>query len=711
MTRPSPARPLRAAGGRTPARRSRRIAALVAAIVCALHAPAPWANTNGEPSLAELDAVVVTANHFASDRRELPTASTVVHAPPTGRVQTALEALRGRAGAFYQQTTPGQGNVLVRGLKGSEVLHLVDGFRLNAAFFRNAPNQYMGLVDPLNLERIEVLRGPLSTVHGSDAMGGVVQFVTPAPAFRDEGPAGEWQGSAFYDSADAGLHVRAAVAAGGERWALRAGSSRQDIGHRRAGGGERLPDTAYSTHGQDLRLAWRLHEAGTLEWLWQDFTQPSTPRYDALQAGFGQLLPENDEFAFEPQSRRFGLLRYRGSAPGWLADEMVLQAGRQTLVDGQRARDRGSDIRELQRNTSRLDGVSLQLRRQAGEILALRYGLEAYRDRIEARASALDLGTGVESPARGRFVDSSRMDSSGAYLVAEWRPGADWRIDAGLRYSRFRTRVPGTSTAPAADVRASDLTGQAGLSRALDAAGHWRLVANVGRAFRAPNVFDLGAFGPRPGNRFNLPNLGLGPETALGADLGVKLSREGLDAEAFLFATRYRDKISSVLTGDTTPQGQAIVQSRNVSRLDLHGLETAVDWRPAPGWRLLGSATWTRGEERADAGAYPADRIPPVYGRAELSWRPEGHWTWRAWSDFAGRQDRLSPRDAGDPRINPDGTPGWSTFNLGLDWQALPGLELRLEVRNVLDRRYREHGSGVDAPGRGVGLGFSWTGP
>ena len=44
--------------------------------------------------------------------------------------QTVMEALRGQAGAYVQQTTPGQGIVILRGLKGSEVLHVVDGFRL-----------------------------------------------------------------------------------------------------------------------------------------------------------------------------------------------------------------------------------------------------------------------------------------------------------------------------------------------------------------------------------------------------------------------------------------------------------------------------------------------------------------------------------------------------------------------------------------------------
>ena len=51
------------------------------------------------------------------------------------------EMLRSQPGAFFQQTTPGQGIPIVRGLKGSQVLHMVDGMRLNNSFFLIAPNQ------------------------------------------------------------------------------------------------------------------------------------------------------------------------------------------------------------------------------------------------------------------------------------------------------------------------------------------------------------------------------------------------------------------------------------------------------------------------------------------------------------------------------------------------------------------------------------------
>src|SRR6056297_402503 len=94
---------------------------------------------------------------------------------------STVDLFRGQAGVFVQQTTPGQGIPIVRGLKGSEVLHLMDGFRINNALFRNAPNQYLALIDSNSIAFVDLVRGAPGTLFGSDAMGGVIQFASIVP--------------------------------------------------------------------------------------------------------------------------------------------------------------------------------------------------------------------------------------------------------------------------------------------------------------------------------------------------------------------------------------------------------------------------------------------------------------------------------------------------------------------------------------------------
>lgn len=177
------------------------LAAVLAALTPAI-GEALAAETAGETSercregdVVCLDTVQVTATKRPESTLHIPAATTIVGGRRLRETapQTPMDALHGEVGTFVQQTTPGQGVVIVRGLKGSEVLHLVDGFRLNNSIFRNAPNQYIALVDGQSLDRIEVVRGPSSTLYGGDAMGGVVQMLTPnwiSKAMHGSGTAG-----------------------------------------------------------------------------------------------------------------------------------------------------------------------------------------------------------------------------------------------------------------------------------------------------------------------------------------------------------------------------------------------------------------------------------------------------------------------------------------------------------------------------------------
>ena len=121
--------------------------------------------------------------------------------------------------------------------------------------------------------------------------------------------------------------------------------------------------------------------------------------------------------------------------------------------------------------------------------------------------------------------------------------------------------------------------------------------------------------------------------------------------------------------------------------------------------KFSGTLNYTRGDEsEPGASKFPADRIPPLNGRLGLSWQPHTRFQLETYWLFADNQDRLNPRDIRDPRINPNGTPGWGSTNVQMSWQASPRLLLGLNFENIGDKAYREHGSGLDAAGFNAGI-------
>ena len=116
---------------------------------------------------------------------------------------------------------------------------------------------------------------------------------------------------------------------------------------------------------------------------------------------------------------------------------------------------------------------------------------------------------------------------------------------------------------------------------------------------------------------------------------------------------------------------------------------------------MSAALNYTWGEQRIDGSpTEPADRIPPLTGRLEISYDPGGRFTVDAWLRFAGEQDRLSARDGRDVRIDPAGTGGWGIVGVRGSWNYRDAWLFTLGVDNILDKRYRTHGSGLDAPGR-----------
>jgi outer membrane receptor protein involved in Fe transport len=406
-------------------------------------------------------------------------------------------------------------------------------------------------------------------------------------------------------------------------------------------------------------------------------------------------------FLFEPNDRLFLHGRYRWRAPFSLLDAIQLNIAFQEINDDRRTRDFASVQEDRERNRSRLTGVTLQLTSHWRDWMIFTYGGEAYFDEIHSRRYRRDNETGESSRPASRFADGSTMDSLALYLQDEMWLHPRFAVFLGGRFSYFDVDIPKADRTVGATLRFSDLTGSLGLLYKLTS--EVSLVTNFGRGFRAPNVFDLSTLGPRPGNRFQIPNPSLRPEQILSVDAGVKVAFPRGSGEVFGFYASYDDKIEAVFTGDVTSEGRSIVRSANLNTVTLVGAEAGGRWQVFERTELFGSATFTWGEEEfRDGTKSPAERIPPLNGRVGMFSRLHSRVWIESYLDYAFSQHRLSDRDRQDPRINPQGTPGWIMAAVRLGWEVNERLMVRLTVENIFDKAYRQHGSGINAPGVNV---------
>ncbi|HTD52961.1 MAG TPA: TonB-dependent receptor, partial [Thermoanaerobaculia bacterium] len=181
-------------------RRLARTASIAAVLLLAGAVSSP-----GEPQSSVSESVVVTATAAPQEQADLGAATTVITRDQIEKrgLRTVAEALRTVPGLDLVQSgdTGAITSVLLRGSNSNHTLLLIDGVRMNSPYF--AGYDFSTLTTE-NVERIEIVRGPFSALYGSDAIGGVIQIFTRAPAnglsgraSLEAGNAGQREGEAF----------------------------------------------------------------------------------------------------------------------------------------------------------------------------------------------------------------------------------------------------------------------------------------------------------------------------------------------------------------------------------------------------------------------------------------------------------------------------------------------------------------------------------
>lgn len=156
--------------------------ALVGAIALALGFSSSASATESTVAHTALDTIVVTATRSEEKIENVPARISIIE--PHILEQSPIKALPDllktdpsinvvQSGGYGQQTS-----IFLRGTNSNQTLVLRDGVRLNTATTGAASIPFL---DTTDLKQIEVLKGPASVLYGTDAIGGVVQFVTKTP--------------------------------------------------------------------------------------------------------------------------------------------------------------------------------------------------------------------------------------------------------------------------------------------------------------------------------------------------------------------------------------------------------------------------------------------------------------------------------------------------------------------------------------------------
>ncbi|MEJ2275711.1 MAG: TonB-dependent receptor, partial [Woeseiaceae bacterium] len=441
------------------------------------------------PASAEpIEEIRVTATRRTADIADVSASISASGRDAALENKLATDVLEDLVGVALQQTTPGQGAAIVRGLKGSSILHLVDGMRLNNAMFRSAPTPWFALVPATSIEHIEVVRGTPASLYGSDAVGGVVQSVSRLPEFESDTRAAAGDIMLGLDTAEQQRSLRATLDVGDRYLSGSISAEYLETGDRRIGGGERLAPSGYSSQGVRAVLQGTPTETRSwfldLHWL----EQPETPRIDELVPGFGQAEPSSSEFFFEPNTRTFVHFQHDEITDAGI--DWKVDAAWQRIDDDRRTRDFNAVERRFEENRSDLYGLTVNASGHLGAIDWIA-GIDLYYDAVSSSRYAEDITTGASTPLAARFPDGSTIAQSGVFTRAEWHAGERHRLNAGIRYTNVDIELPN-----GADITPARLSADFGWI--FDINEIWQVVANIGNGFRAPNIADIGTLGNRP---------------------------------------------------------------------------------------------------------------------------------------------------------------------------------------------------------------------
>lgn len=646
---------------------------------------APPASSSEPDGKLHLDNVVVTASPLARAQDEIASPTSVLaDAALNRRLQGTLgETLTGQPGVDSTYFGPGASRPVIRGLGGDRIRVLTGGVGTIDASVAS-PDHAVSL-DPLLIERVEVVRGPASLLYGGGAIGGVVNVIDGRiPETLPDGPATgrfEVRGNSVADERAAAGVI--AGAAGKVAWRL--------DGFKRETDDVKIPGLGPTAAvAQEMIANGETPSDGTLINSATETTGAAAGlSYIGQHGHIGAAYSGFDSFygtVAEPDVR-IDLRQRRFDTHGeWLRPVGLLRAAKFNLgiADYQHDELEGAELGTRFKNKG-YEGRFEFLHEKIGPLEGA-LGFQATRSDFEA--------IGEEA-----FLPPTITEGRAVFLYEEIEHNAvTWQF--GARTERQKITPEAGSGLSGRTHSLATFTGGA----VWKVTENWSLAASLSANERAPNAQELFADGPHVGTgTFEVGDPELGTEKSTGFDLSLRRRKGLVTGEVSLFLNKFDGYIFEEATGDEEDglpvfafvQRDAKFYGGEVEVIfHLHETkESGADFRVF--------ADTVRATNTTDS--TPLPRTTPVRFGAAFDWR-SGSWSFNAELRNVESQRRIAPIETA--------TDGYQMLNLSGAWQFDLGRtkgELFARATNLLDETARVHASFLKdiapLPGRDVTVG------
>src|SRR5438552_103817 len=601
------------------------------------------------PSAFQLEPMTVTATRqpLASETSPLPADALAGDALRRAQSVSLAHVVEALPGVRTISTGSQVGKPVIRGFSGPRVLVLENGSRLEDYSWSDEDGPS---VETAFVRRIELIRGPASVLYGSDALGGVVNVISAALPEAAGGPGFLRTGftlSAASNNIELAPGAQVEGARGNMGW--RVAAIGRHAGNLHTPVGE-LDNTGFGAFNGEAAAGW----------LW-----PSGSALAIRAVHYGgefKLLEAN-----APPGETGGPERKAG-------DERLQITGQRPFGDWRletKAQLQRHSLIEIADDTTGTESEQFNLLLQTASLdLLLHHGGTTF--------GITSVGQSSDASGREPIVPNASVLSGAAFAFERWTPGSGrWTLLAGLRADARRLHADRDDSlgVVAQDRNSQAWSGNAGV--VFTPATGLALSLNVGRAWRAPTLFELFANGPHIGEaRYELGDSTMKPEASRGVDLGIRVSGRRARVELAAYHNRMSDYV--YITPTAVFIDSLRVYQYGQAAAEMFGGEALVEAEIGQGLVARSRVEVVRGTNLTSHEPLPL--LPPVRAAGGFGWRDR----FSVDVDAYARPKRLNPLDIP--------TAGYALLHLGGGADVrLFGRAMRLDVslRNALNQLYK----------------------